>query len=219
MRILKQKTSRRFRFVKRSFVPVAILCLVLTSGGCGLLTSGDEESAGQKPGVVSKKVLKKKVPAGKSGKPAAKKPAGEEPEKLTLEKLEQLKEAKEREYIFNPEKMLDPFRPIEAVIAAQSAKPDSKEAALLPPLQRMELSQLKLVAVVMAGNNTRALVEDSTGMGYIISLGTLMGTRQGQVKSIIPDKVEVLEEVQDFRGVKKTRISVIKLKPIEGAKK
>lgn len=219
MRILKQKTSRRSRFIKPGFVPLAILCLVFIIGGCGLLTGGDEESAEQKPGAVSKKVLKKKVPAGKSGKPSAKKLAGEEPEKLTLEKLEQQKEAKEREYVFNPEKMLDPFRPIEAVISAQPAEPGTKEAALLPPLQRMELSQLRLVAVVMAGNNTRALVEDSTGMGYIISLGTLMGTRQGQVRAIRPDKVEVLEEVQDFRGVKKTRVSVIKLKPIEGEKK
>ncbi|MDY6851841.1 MAG: pilus assembly protein PilP [Thermodesulfobacteriota bacterium] len=219
MRILKQKNSRRYRFIKQGFVPLAILCLVLIIGGCGLLTGGDEESAEQKPGAVSKKVLKKKVPAGKSGQPSAKKPAGEEPEKLTLEKLEQQKEAREREYIFNPEKMLDPFRPIEAVIAARSATSDTPKAASLPPLQKMELSQLKLVAVVMAGNNTRALVEDSTGMGYIISLGTRMGTRRGQVKSILPDKVEVVEDVQDFRGIKKTRVSVIKLKPIEGEKK
>lgn len=219
MRILKQKNSRRFRFIKRSFVSLAILCIVLIIGGCGLLTGGDQEPAEQKPGAVSKKVLKKKVPAGKSAKPSAKKPAGEEPEKLTLEKLKQQKEAKEREYIFNPEKMLDPFRPIEAVIAARPATPGTEEAAPLPPLRKMELSQLKLVAVVMAGNNTRALVEDSTGVGYIISLGTLMGTRQGQVRAIRPDKVEVLEEVQDFRGIKKTRVSVIKLKPIEGEKK
>jgi Tfp pilus assembly protein PilP len=62
------------------------------------------------------------------------------------------------------------------------------------------------------------MVEDATGLGYTISVGTPIGTAGGVVKTIEPDRVVVDEEFVDFYGEKKKTERVLKLKP-EGEKR
>ena len=154
---------------------------------------------------------------GAPSKPGA---AGEQEEeeesKLTFEKLLEEHEAKMREYVFKAEELTDPFRPIQALIAPKVVETETEEAGEPTPLQKMELSQFKLVAIVMAEDRTRALVEDSAGMGYIIEKGTRMGTQGGKVVAIHLDRVEIEESFRDYLGKKKTRVTPLKLKPIEG---
>ena len=211
MRDWKMDISRTGKPQWSRLIILVLLTLMLTLGWeRGLMEGGDE--------VLAANVVKTQVIAQKQGndkKSDTEKPAEDEGP-LTIEKLEAKLVEKMKGYKFNPEGRVDPFRPIDAVLEA-SAKPETTEEEVpLPPLQKMELSQLKLVAIIQAGDKTRALVEDSTGTGYIIKVGTLMGTRGGQVTSIKPDKIEVAEDYKDYLGKTKVRISELKLRPKEG---
>jgi type IV pilus assembly protein PilP len=75
----------------------------------------------------------------------------------------------------------------------------------LSPLERFELGQLKLVAIIWNIKNPTAMVEDATGLGYTVKVGTPIGSNDGQVKKIGPDALLIEEGFIDFYGVKKKR--------------
>lgn len=67
------------------------------------------------------------------------------------------------------------------------------------PLEKLDLSQLKLVAIVRAPAGNKALVEEASGKGYIITHGTYIGINSGRVVEILKDRVIVEEEEKDYR--------------------
>ncbi|MFH1090701.1 MAG: pilus assembly protein PilP [Pseudomonadota bacterium] len=214
---MSDRTSKKaFRL---DLLLIVTLCLSLTAGGgCDSVNKlfgglfGKEETppaAGTVKGAVTKPAAEKKAKPKKEAAPK------EEKQPLTLEVLRQMQEAKAREFIFRPEGMNDPFKPIAAVTIE---RPEPKPGETKNPLQSMELSQIKLVAVILAGDDTKALVEDSTGLGYIIQVGTLIGNRNGRVATIKAGEV-VVEERYRVYGQPKVVESTLRLKPIEGEKK
>lgn len=218
---MKNGTIRIAPPQKRGFsnaLMIGLLVLALAFGsGCGFIQGffgGDEDKdAGNKlKGVVAKKEAPKAKPSP-SAKPQ---PSKEEDENITLEKLQELQKAEENKFKLNPQTMHDPFVPLSVVDEKPPPPPEE-----LPPLQKLELSQIKLVAVVMADDKTRALVEDSTGMGYIIRLGTEIGPPQkkGKVVEIEPNQVVIAQEIKDYMGNTKEQRYDLKLHPIEGEKK
>ena len=50
-----------------------------------------------------------------------------------------------------------------------------------------------------------ALVEDATGLGYTVKVGTPIGSNDGQVKTIGPEALLIEEEYMDLYGAKKKR--------------
>jgi type IV pilus assembly protein PilP len=109
-------------------------------------------------------------------------------------------------YRYDPEGKLDPFQPLFATEAPQRMAPskkmgekEKKEKRLpLTPLQRIDLGQLKLVGIILSHTGNKALVEEPSGKGYVISKGTYVGTHFGRVKKILNDRVIVEEQVEDF---------------------
>jgi len=103
----------------------------------------------------------------------------------------------------------DPFRPL-------SLKPKASQRARenLSPLERYELGQLKLVAIVWDIKEPKAMVEDGTGLGYVVKIGTLIGPNEGKVKAIKPAEVIIEERFTDFYGAKKSQEVSMKL-PVE----
>ena len=94
---------------------------------------------------------------------------------------------------YNPAGRRDPFRPFTLDI-----RPEAR--AQLTPLQRYELGQLIVVGTVWELSPPRAMVEDSVGMGYIVTVGTPIGRNGGVVTAIEPQRVVVEERVLDFYG-------------------
>lgn len=86
------------------------------------------------------------------------------------------------------------------------------------PLEQYDVGSLKLVAVIWNTEHPRAMVEDASGLGYTIDVGTPIGRNQGVVKRIEPDAVIVEEEFADFYGEQKKNEVVLKLET-EGEKK
>lgn len=110
---------------------------------------------------------------------------------------------------------VDPFNPL--------VKPEKKEAKaggppeepepqrILTPLERLDLSQIRLVAVVQTESGSTAMVEEEGGKGYIVKLGTHVGKNNGRVVEIQDDRMIILEEVRDFKGDIVTRTQEMKL--------
>lgn len=94
----------------------------------------------------------------------------------------------------------DPFRPM-----TLRTKVNSRPRENLSPLERFDLSQLKIVGVVWDIKEPRAMVEDSTGLGYVVKVGTPIGSNDGRVKAIQRDQIVVEENYEDAYGARKRR--------------
>jgi Tfp pilus assembly protein PilP len=112
---------------------------------------------------------------------------------------------------------LDPFMPLIREQKAPETQTPDKPQRILTPLEKMALSQIKLVAVVVTDSMKIAMVEEATGKGYEVRMGTYMGKNGGQVVDISFDSIVVREIVTDFKGGRTERFQEIKLhKPDNG---
>lgn len=121
------------------------------------------------------------------------------------------------EYFYDPRGKHDPFESLfetetGPVGVAPTKKRVQKKRMPLTPLQRVSLGQLKLVAIVLSPNGNKALVEEPSGKGYVISKGTYLGQNYERVKVILKDRVVVEGEVEDFMtGSTKLQTTELKL--------
>lgn len=104
-----------------------------------------------------------------------------------------------------PSIMVDPFEPLfkeEKPAAEPSDKKVQKRKKRVPqtPLEKIDLGQLKLTAIIRTPAGNKALVEESSGKGYIIEKGTWIGVHSGQVQRITEDAVIVEEEIENAIG-------------------
>jgi Tfp pilus assembly protein PilP len=94
--------------------------------------------------------------------------------------------------------MRDPFRPL-----TLRTKVTNRARENLSPLERLDLAQLKLVGIVWDIKEPRAMVEDSAGLGYVVKVGTLIGSNDGKVKAIHRNQIVVEEFANDIYGIRK----------------
>ncbi len=94
----------------------------------------------------------------------------------------------------------DPFAPLFKEEPKKPKTEPSKSTRILTPLEKLDLSQLKLVGIVRGGSGTRALIEETSGKGYIIKKGTYIGIHSGKVSDILDDKIIIDEEHEDYSG-------------------
>ena len=113
--------------------------------------------------------------------------------------------------IYDPTGRRDPFRPPRVNQTNASGEARS-------PLQRYDIGQLKLVAIIYNTANPRAVVEDDAGLGYIVKVGTPIGVNGGSVKAIEERRVRVQEEAIDFYGDRQTSEVVMELATEERGK-
>jgi len=111
------------------------------------------------------------------------------------------------EDFYNPVGKVDPFKPLVkdkqvavAVPASGGETVDKRKRAHLTPLEKVDLSQLKLDGVILASSGNRAMVSDATGKGYVVTAGTYIGIYSGRVVEILPDKIVIEEEVENIFG-------------------
>ena len=116
---------------------------------------------------------------------------------------------------YNPEGKLDPFAPLikEKPVNLPVKQRKTVRRKPLTPLEKLDLSQLRLVVILRAQSGNRALVEEDSGKGYVIKKGTYIGTHSGKVAEILSDRIIVEEEEEDIYGKISVRKREIKLKP------
>jgi len=80
-------------------------------------------------------------------------------------------------------------------------------------LEKYDTNDLKLVGIVATGNGKKiAMVEDAKGKCYPIVSGIPIGLNGGRVSQIMDNQVIIVEEITDFRGKRKIKQSIMKLK-------
>jgi type IV pilus assembly protein PilP len=120
---------------------------------------------------------------------------------------------------YNPVGKIDPFVPLlrdEPAKPQQAEKIKKEKREPMTPLERVDLSQLKLTAIIRTPSGLKAMVEESTGKGYIVGMGTYMGIHSGKVVNILKDRVVVEEEIDDAQGNVVNRNSELKFQKPSG---
>ena len=108
-------------------------------------------------------------------------------------------------YTYEPAGKRDPFRPLSLL------QGNAERHEPLTPLERYEIGQLRLVGVVLQLAPPRAMVEDSAGLGFILTPGTPVGPNGGVVTEIRPREVVVEEWQTDVIGEKHRTEHVLEL--------
>ncbi len=104
---------------------------------------------------------------------------------------------------YDPRGKIDPFEPLlkpEPQRKTEKKKIERKKCIARTPLQKADLSQFKLVAVIQTKSGNRALVVEPSGKGYVLKQDTAIGIHCGQVIEIMKDSLIVEEEVEDLYG-------------------
>jgi len=87
-----------------------------------------------------------------------------------------------------------------ATATAELRDPFTPPAPVPPggtPLERLDIDQVRLVALVYDARHPRALLEDAAGIGYVVTQGTPVGRRGGTVLAIEPGRLRIREADAD----------------------
>lgn len=115
---------------------------------------------------------------------------------------------------YDPRGKRDPFQPTTRPVGPSTV------GGPRTPLQQFELSQLRLVAIIRgAAEATRAVVEDSAGLGYIMRVGTPIGRNEGRVTAIEDDRIVIEEWPVNVFGERRRAVIVKELDAGEEAKR
>lgn len=147
-----------------------------------------------------KEVGKAKLPELKGPKASEELKAGSDPLAIP-DRAERPEEA-----AYSPAGKRDPFQPL-----SMKPKRSRRNRERLSPLERYEIGQLKVVGIVWDVKEPKAMVEDATGLGYVVKVGTPIGPNEGKIKLIKPNEIVVEEHYVDFYGAKKSQKISMKL--------
>ena len=111
-------------------------------------------------------------------------------------------EGKQVDYFYNPTNLTDPFK---SFIAKMEEVEEKKKQKPKTYLETLELSQLSLIAIIIAPQGKWAMVREAKGTGHVIREGTPIGTNGGVVYEINDKAVIIREEYKDFKGELKYR--------------
>ena len=115
----------------------------------------------------------------------------------------------ENDKLYSGISKIDLFLPL---IKADAAAEDDDEKKRAPqtPLERFDIGQLKLSAVVEAADGNSAIIVESSGRGYVVKHGYFIGLNNGQITEIKSDRV-VIEEPMGKNERGETKYNIIEL--------
>ena len=194
-----------------------LLVMVMGPGTLGLPSCQDppRQTVEPRPAVVSVKISQESVLPKINDKPAVSTAESVPAPALPSETAPaSFLSARSHLAPYSSEGKIDPFRPLIETQATTAVAVDAgpeKPTRMLTPLEKFDLSQIRLVAVVMAESGKVAMVEEASGKGYVVKIGTYVGKDGGEVEQILEDRIVIRETVKDFRGKAVARIREMKL--------
>ena len=111
---------------------------------------------------------------------------------------------------YDPAGRRDPFTPVLSQLAPGQMDPT------LPPLQRVNLTDMNLIAIIWGAYGYTAMVQTPDGNGYTVRKGTRVGPNSGVVSAVTEKGIIVQERFTDVYGRKQEREYVKLLHPKEG---
>lgn len=186
----------------RTGVVVAALAVLV---GCGDEPVGPKtEEFSQEREALMQRIARTKAEKGDAPVAKKKKQTASEPGSVSIGKVDVA-------YSYDSTGKRDPFRSFEW------ERPDRRNPdELRGPLEKFDLGQLDLVAVVWKTDNAKALVKDPSGQSYIIGNGTKIGKNDGRVMKIGDNSVVVKETYVDHLGQKSTKDIEMRIRGSQG---
>ena len=111
---------------------------------------------------------------------------------------------------YDPAGRRDPFAPLLTQLAPGQVD------STLPPLQRVSLTDMNLIAIIWGAYGYTAMVQTPDGNGYSVRKGTRVGPNSGVVSAVTEKGIIVQERFTDVYGRKQEREYVKLLHPKEG---
>jgi len=104
--------------------------------------------------------------------------------------------------LYSSEGKADPFAPFIKTKAERERDREKSINRRIPrtPLEKVDISQVKLTAIIQSPTGNFGLVEESTGKGYVVTAGTYIGVNGGKIKQILNDRLIVEEEAENVFG-------------------
>lgn len=112
---------------------------------------------------------------------------------------------------YDPSGRRDPFAPVLQLLGFGPID------STLPPLQRVGLTEMNLIAVIWGAYGYTAMVQTPDGNGYSVRRGTRIGPNNGVVSAVTEKGIVVQERFTDVYGSKQEREYVKLLHPKEGS--
>jgi type IV pilus assembly protein PilP len=106
----------------------------------------------------------------------------------------------------------DPFRSYEW----EYMKRELADASEVGPLEQFDLAQLSVVGIVWNVGRARALVQDPSGMSYVVAQGARMGKNEGLVLRIDDNLLVVRERYVDLYGNESTQEVEMRIRASDG---
>lgn len=105
-------------------------------------------------------------------------------------------------YRYNPQGRRDPF---DSLVKDSSHQAELERVRIDPerprgPLERFDLSALKLVGILQGQLGRRGLIRAPDKKGYFVTIGMYMGQNAGQITAIEPDRLVIEEKFKDAEG-------------------
>jgi len=113
-------------------------------------------------------------------------------------------------FTYDPAGLRDPFRSYEW------EREKLAESEVRGPLEEFDVSQLSVVGVVWNVGNARALIQDPSGQGFIVSEGARVGKNDGRIIKIDDSVVIVKETYVDQMGQEATKDIELRIRRSEG---
>jgi type IV pilus assembly protein PilP len=113
-------------------------------------------------------------------------------------------------YSYDPANRRDPFR---SFVRSLNPEPGDDVSS---PLERFDLSQLDLSAIIWGIDAPRALIVDPSGKGYIVGTGAVLGKNKGRIISIGDNVVVIKETYVDSLDRATTKPVELRLRETEG---
>lgn len=101
----------------------------------------------------------------------------------------------------------DPFK---SLLVLQEKQ---KDISLLPPIQQLDLGQIKITGIVMdEREGPRAMIKGK-GRTFIVKKGTIIGKNEGEVIEVSLQGFRVVEKYVDFMGRETLKEVYVKARP------
>ncbi len=115
------------------------------------------------------------------------------------------------DYVYDPTGKKDPFKPYRA----PRLRGDNRPQAPIDPLANVEVTQLRLVAVIWNTPKPRAVVADSQNRNFILFKNMRVGRNEGVVVDIREGEVVIVEKFDDGFGNTVREARILDIKPTD----
>jgi type IV pilus assembly protein PilP len=143
------------------------------------------------------------APAAPVEAPAEEKAVKEPEQKRSVAEI-----LEDENFHYNSAGRRDPFK---SLLTLQEKK---KDISLLPPIQQLELEQIRITGIVMDEKiGPRAMIKAPNGRTFIVKKGTIIGKNEGEVIEVSLQGFRVVEKYVDFMGRETLKEVYVKARP------